>query len=272
VLILPRPFQRYREEKSLRGIYAAAGVEAALLNYWDSSEALKAALHDVRQHVLRPKTTITPLTRTWRERHPTVNDATVGRMIALAKAETPASCLKRAQLQPSTAGLVREQARQLGIENELEQFLRFEGDYRFEMSNRSGLVAGGKMFLASAAMWKFRDRAEELRSQCNIAQLATLPHFDDWFYDWTRPHADNGRRVELPEIASVPAAQAPPQGKAQEKQLVPATQAARLTAQCLPAISRLYRQGKIGGRKVAANRLEVDLVSLSTYLRRRDAT
>ena len=203
VLILPEPVQRLREEMSMRGILRAAGEAATTIRYWTEHPKLKRALDDVAAFVQAPRHSVEPLSPAWRERHAEVRTDTVKRMSAYADAQRRVKCFERAGLHPSSYSQVRDEARRLGVLAELDKYLKFEQPYSWEQSMKSGLVAGGRMYLASSGMWLFRAEAEGLRTKQGIPQLEVLPHFDDWFYDWTRPHADGGKRIDLPEVAEL---------------------------------------------------------------------
>ena len=76
----------------------------------------------------------------------------------------------------------------LGVRQELEKYLRFEGDYRFEKSKQCGLFAGGKLLIPSLGMLPFRHAACRAQKEQKIAELESkLPRIEAWFLDWTWP-------------------------------------------------------------------------------------
>jgi hypothetical protein len=71
------------------------------------------------------------------------------------------------------------------------------------VNNRQcGLVAPN-FFIPTPTMRKFREQAKKEATKQNIWSLVNLPGFDDWFLDWTRGKAHQGKSYQV-ALSSTP--------------------------------------------------------------------
>jgi hypothetical protein len=220
VFVVNGKLLRLREETSQRGVCKAAGTTAAAVKYWRAHPHLKAALEDVIRHASRPRTTVKPGGPSWRQQHPRVGAAVIARMLNYAKALSLQDCCRRAWRKAQAeanaltggrgrTGRPREraddgqaplseyyrllaEAEAVGAKSRLEQFLKFEGAFRWEESKRCGLLASN-FFVPSPGMLKFRSLARAASAEQRIYELESLPAFEEWFLHWTTPRVEVGR-------------------------------------------------------------------------------
>jgi hypothetical protein len=128
-----------------------------------------------------------------------------------ARAQTIAACCERTEKKPapiSRAEYTRQlrTAEDLGVREDLEQYLKRQGEFRPAKAQQSGLVHEN-FFIPSPGMLAFRRAAGLAMTAQKVWALKDLPCFWEWFWDWTMPGKHFGERCSLPAPKQGPAPQ-----------------------------------------------------------------
>jgi hypothetical protein len=105
-------------------------------------------------------------------------------------ADVDSACARRAGVAVLD---VTRAAQRVGVERELQQYLRGEDPYHHR---RGGLLAPN-FFVPTADMLAFRTVVAETMAQEAVWRLKELPGFDAWFLDWTMPRGKLGQRLTV---------------------------------------------------------------------------
>jgi hypothetical protein len=192
-----------RAKMSVRGVLDAAGLNGMTVADWKKHSAKNQALQEAiaAQSVPGRKQDDPPV---WSEAAAALHPKVRRSICRYAAAQTLAACCKRAGMDVTTFKEKRRKAEELGVAEQLRQYLAIEGNYGPETSKQCGLVAPN-FFIASPAMLAFRAAASKAASAGCVWQrtLTELPGFWDWFEDWTRPRWQQDRVYKLPRNTPV---------------------------------------------------------------------
>jgi hypothetical protein len=199
--------QRLRIERSLSSIRRASKVSMTALEHWKKTPHLKARLDEAiaAGHRAHRK----PAGSAWSDEWNALPRRTRSLMLGFARARSAGECCERAEVTRSHADNLLVEARQRGVEKDLREFLGLDGKYH-EFPQR-GLVRPN-FFIPSEAMLAFRKVALEEWTVQRIAELKSLPAFEEWFLDWARPGAMDGRRPSLSAMRRQTASAVPASG------------------------------------------------------------
>jgi hypothetical protein len=202
--VVREELQRLRLESSGSAIARVSGVQQHTVKLWRSNPVTKAALEDAERWAAHRHGSCEAASKRLNEKHlrvPRRNIAgqeTMDRMLRHATAATFQACRARTEVMFPTLtdqgyhGLLRE-AKRLGVDNALLDYLASRGDFAPHKSRECGFFADGKLFVPSPAQFKFRVAAAAKAKKCNVSALRSLPLFDRWFADWAVPYAMKGR-------------------------------------------------------------------------------
>jgi hypothetical protein len=200
--IVTEAARKLRREGSQGAICRGAKpeVDKSTLLKWKRSEVLREALEAITEAVAGN----TPLRGV--QGFDQLDPRTRAVMLRYAKSATVASICERARLSTSSHQSLCREARRLGVEVQLRQYLTCTGRYGRHTNGRAGPDPDNEnFFVPTPEMLRFQKVAGAAMAEHKIWALRSLPGFDEWFWDWTMPRPKYGKRLAVPPAAESPA-------------------------------------------------------------------
>jgi hypothetical protein len=202
VFVVDRPLLRLQEQMTDKGIAAAAGLHEGTVFHWKRQQDLRGAFEWAISCVERAGSRADRDPR-WPEWAMAVRANTREHMLAYLLAAKPVRCCERAGVHKNVYYEKLTEAKQIGVRELLEAFLRRHAPFTGPGGQRCGLVENN-FFVPTEEMPAFREVARATAAEQELTRLLRPlkdhPGYRAWFLDWTSPRVPNGKKLREPAV------------------------------------------------------------------------